>query len=35
MGIYGGYYYADKALSKLVEFLETNDYKDKYTVAWY
>ena len=31
---YGGYYYAEKALSKLVEFLETNDYEDKCTVAW-
>lgn len=25
---YGGYVYAEKALSKLKEFLETNNYKD-------
>ena len=25
---YGGYVYAEKALSKLEEFLETNNYKD-------
>lgn len=32
---YGGYVYAEKALSKLEEFLETNDYKDECMVAWY
>ena len=32
---YGGYVYAEKALSKLEEFLETNNYKDECIVAWY
>ena len=32
---YGGYVYAEKALFKLEEFLETNDYKDECMVAWY
>ena len=32
---YGGYVYAEKALFKLEEFLETNNYKDEYIVAWY
>lgn len=32
---YGGYVYVEKALSKLEEFCETNDYKDECIVAWY
>ena len=32
---YGGYVYAEKALSKLEEFLETNNYKDEWMVAWH
>ena len=32
---YGGYVYAEKALSKLEEFLETNDFRDECIVAWY
>lgn len=32
---YGGYVYSEKALSKLEEFLETNNYKDECIVAWY
>ncbi|WP_138159520.1 hypothetical protein [Peptoniphilus catoniae] len=32
---YGGYVYAEKALSKLEEFLETNNYKDECIVTWY
>ncbi|SUB56408.1 hypothetical protein [Peptoniphilus lacrimalis] len=30
---YGGYVYSEKALSKLEEFLETNNYKDECIVA--
>lgn len=32
---YGGYVYAEKALSKLEEFCETNDFKDEGIVTWY
>ena len=32
---YGGYVYAEKALSKLEEFLGTNDFRDECIVAWY
>ena len=32
---YGGYVYAEKALSKLSEFLETNDFRDEGMVTWY
>lgn len=32
---HGGYVYAEIVLSKLEEFLETNDYKDDCMVAWY
>ena len=32
---YGGYVYAEKALSKLEEFFETNDFKDEGIVTWY
>lgn len=32
---YGGYVYAEKALSKLEEFCETNDFKDEVMVTWY
>lgn len=32
---YGGYVYAEKALSKLEEFCETNDFKDEGMVTWY
>ena len=32
---YGGYVYAEKALTKLSESFETNDFRDEYMVAWY
>lgn len=32
---YGGYVYAEKALSKLEEFFETNDFKNEGIVTWY
>lgn len=32
---YGGYVYAEKALSKLAEFFETNDFRDEDMVVWY
>ncbi|SDE10332.1 hypothetical protein [Peptococcus niger] len=32
---YGGYVYAEKALSKLAEFFEANDFRDEGMVAWY
>lgn len=32
---YGGYVYAEKALSKLDEFLKTNDFREEGMVAWY
>lgn len=32
---YGGYVYAEKALSKLAEFFETNDFRDESMVVWY
>ena len=32
---YGGYVYAEKALSKLTEFFETNDLRDESMVVWY
>ena len=32
---YGGYVYSEKALSKLEEFLETNNFKDECIVARY
>lgn len=32
---YGGYVYTEKVLSKLEEFLDTNNYKDECIVAWY
>ena len=32
---YGANVYAEQALSKLEEFLETNNYKDEWMVAWH
>lgn len=32
---YGGYVYAEKAISKLEEFLGANDFRDECIVAWY
>ena len=32
---YGGYVYAEKAISRLAEFFETNDFKDEDMVGWY
>ncbi len=32
---YGGYFYVEKALSRLAEFFGTNDFREESTVAWY